>query len=156
MKKAFFYKTKIGKIGIAENGNAITNIFFGNTVVPKEFKEEETPLLKEGIKQLEEYFEGKRIEFDIPLETEGTEFERTVWNALLKIPYGQTRTYKQIAEQIDRPKASRAVGRANGLNPISIFIPCHRVIGSNGKLTGYAGGLELKKRLLNIENIDVK
>lgn len=154
MKKAFYYETVIGKIGIAENGKAITNIFFGKTVVPKEIKEEETLLLEKASKQLNEYFQGERTVFDLPLEAEGTEFERMVWDALLTIPYGETRTYGQIAKQIGRPKASRAVGRANGLNPISIFIPCHRVIGSNGKLTGYAGGLDIKKKLLDMENIN--
>lgn len=151
MKKAFFYETQIGNIGIAENGRAITNVFFGNTVVPKEYKVEETPLLKEAAKQLLEYLNGIRKVFNIPLETEGTEFERTVWEALRTIPYGELRNYRQIAEQIGRPRACRAVGRANGLNPISIFIPCHRVIGSNGKLTGYAGGLTMKHQLLELE-----
>ncbi len=152
MKKAFYYKTKIGKIGIAENEGFITNVFFGKSVVPKSFELEETPLLKKAAEQLDEYFAGKRKDFDLPLATEGTLFEKEVWNALLTIPYGQTKTYGQIAEQIGKPKTCRAVGRANGLNPISIFIPCHRVIGTNGKLTGYAGGLDIKKILLSLEN----
>ena len=102
--------------------------------------------------QLKEYFNGQRKKFDIQFKMHGTEFQKKVWKQLLKIPYGQTRTYKQIAESIGNAKACRAVGMAIHNNPIAIIIPCHRVIGSNGKLTGYAGGLEFKKYLLQIEN----
>lgn len=151
MKKAFYYDTSIGTIGIAENSRSITNVFFEGTVVPKEFEIEETPLLIEASKQLREYLSGERKEFQLPIETEGTEFERSVWEALRTIPYGEVRSYGQLAEQIGRPKACRAVGRANGLNPLSIILPCHRVIGSNGKLTGYAGGLVMKQQLLELE-----
>ena len=101
--------------------------------------------------QLKEYFNGQRKKFDIQFKMHGTEFQKKVWKQLLKIPYGQTRTYKQIAESIGNAKACRAVGMASHANPIAIIIPCHRVIGSNGNLTGYAGGLEFKKYLLNIE-----
>lgn len=152
MKNAFFYTTAIGKIGIAENGGAITNVFFGDTVAPEAFEEKETPLICKTIFQLNEYLGGTRRAFDLPLAPIGTEFQLLVWHALLKIPYGETKNYKQIAEQIGRPKAYRAVGMANRSNPISILIPCHRVIGSNGALTGFAGGLDLKKHLIDLEN----
>lgn len=150
-KKAFIYKTIIGEIGIAEKNGAITNVFFGQTVMPEEYETEETPLLRKAASQLYEYLDGTRTGFDLPLQPEGTSFQRDCWNALLTIPYGQTRTYRQQAIQLGNPNACRAVGRANGLNPISIFIPCHRVIGADGSLTGFAGGLEIKKWLLELE-----
>ncbi len=153
MKYAFFYQTPLGKIGIAEKGDFITNLFFGNTVAPKDFEISETHLLKQAGEQLKEYFRGKRREFDLPLRPEGTAFQRRVWAVLAEIPYGQTVTYKDIAEKLGEPSACRAVGAANGKNPISIFLPCHRVIGSNGKLTGYAGGLPAKELLLKLEGI---
>jgi len=151
MKKVYYYDTTYGKMGIAENGQGITNVFFGNTVHPKDFDIRETPLLIKASLQLMEYLSGKRRIFELPLAPEGTDFEQTVWSALLTIPFGETRSYGQIARQIGKPGASRAVGRANGLNPISIFIPCHRVIGASGRLTGYAGGLDMKQRLLTLE-----
>jgi len=109
------------------------------------------PLLSETEKQLKSYFEGHLKTFSVPLEFIGTEFQKKVWHALRTIPYGETRSYGQIAQQIDHPKAVRAVGAANGKNPISIITPCHRVIGANGKLTGFAGGLETKAYLLKLE-----
>jgi len=151
MKNAFFYKTPIGEIGIAEKDGFITNVFFGRTVKPENYIVKETPVLKQANAQLEEYFSCNRKIFDLPFLLEGTEFEKNVWNALFEIPFGETRTYKQIAEKLGKPNACRAVGRANGLNPISLFFPCHRVIGTNGKLTGYAGGLEAKQLLLEME-----
>ncbi|MES2658080.1 MAG: methylated-DNA--[protein]-cysteine S-methyltransferase [Verrucomicrobiota bacterium] len=112
------------------------------------------PILLETENQLNEYFAGRRKEFSVTLDFNGTEFQKAVWNALLTIPYGETRSYGDIARQIGNPKAVRAVGAANGRNPVSIIAPCHRVIGSNGKLTGFAGGLDAKSRLLKIEGID--
>lgn len=109
------------------------------------------PVLVETSKQLGEYFAGKRKKFSVKLDFRGTEFQRKVWAALVSIPFGETRSYAQIAEQVGSPKAVRAVGAANGRNPISIIAPCHRVIGSNGKLTGFAGGLEVKAFLLGME-----
>ena len=111
------------------------------------------PILLKTAKQLNEYFEGKRQQFDLPLDFEGTAFQQQVWQALLTIPFGETRSYKQIAEQIGNVKAVRAVGAANGKNPISIIAPCHRVVGANGKLVGFAGGLENKEVLLKIEKL---
>lgn len=109
------------------------------------------PVLVEAAAQVTEYFAGKRRAFDVPLDFRGTEFQRSVWQALLTIPYGETRSYGQIARQIGRPSASRAVGAANGRNPVSIIAPCHRVIGTGGALTGFAGGLAAKRMLLDLE-----
>ena len=154
MKYACFMDSPIGRIGIAQEGEAITNVFFNNTVRPSVFDEKETPLLSDAIAQLKEYFSGTRKCFSLPLQPDGSEFERAVWQELQKIPYGEIRTYKEIAIAIGKPTACRAVGSANGKNPISIIIPCHRVIGANGKLTGYAGGLGVKKYLLDLEKRD--
>jgi methylated-DNA-[protein]-cysteine S-methyltransferase len=109
------------------------------------------PLLCEAARQLEEYFSGSRERFDLPLDFAGTAFQKKVWQALVSIPFGETRSYRQIAEQIGHPAAVRAVGAANGRNPLSIVAPCHRVIGANGKLTGFAGGLGVKAFLLDLE-----
>jgi methylated-DNA-[protein]-cysteine S-methyltransferase len=109
------------------------------------------PVLVEAERQLAEYFGGRRKQFDLKLDFAGTAFQREVWSALLTIPFGETRSYAQIAQQIGRPAASRAVGAANGRNPIAIVVPCHRVIGANGSLTGYAGGLDQKRALLDLE-----
>jgi methylated-DNA-[protein]-cysteine S-methyltransferase len=109
------------------------------------------PLARETARQLEAYFAVRLRCFDLPLDLQGTDFQKRVWHALERIPYGETRSYMQIADAISSPKAIRAVGAANGANPIPIVVPCHRVIGSNGKLVGYGGGLPLKKRLLSLE-----
>ncbi|WP_257548620.1 methylated-DNA--[protein]-cysteine S-methyltransferase [Sphingopyxis sp. DBS4] len=111
----------------------------------------EHPVLVETERQLGEYFAGKRRTFDVPLSFSGSDFQKRVWSALLTIPFGETRSYGEIAQQVGRPTASRAVGAANGRNPISIIAPCHRVVGSTGKLTGFAGGLDAKKYLLELE-----
>ena len=109
------------------------------------------PVLREAQRQLKEYFAGTRTSFDLPLDFQGTDFQKRVWAALLTIPFGETRSYGEIAQALGNPGASRAVGAANGRNPISIIAPCHRVIGSTGKLTGFAGGLAAKARLLGLE-----
>ena len=111
------------------------------------------PVLVETELQLGEYFAGERRTFDVPLSFAGTDFQKRVWAALLAIPFGETRSYGEIADQLGNPGASRAVGAANGRNPISIIAPCHRVVGSNGKLTGFAGGLEAKAFLLDLERV---
>ena len=116
------------------------------------FKTEATSVLEETKKQLDEYFAGRRQTFDIPLRPIGTDFQHRVWSALLRIPYGETRSYKDIAQTVGRPQAVRAVAGAIGANGISILIPCHRVIGSNHSLTGFAGGLEAKRMLLEMEH----
>lgn len=115
-------------------------------------EDQQHPILLKTQKQLNEYFAGQRQIFDLPLDFEGTEFQQKVWQALLSIPFGETRSYKDIAEQIGNVKAVRAVGAANGKNPISIIAPCHRVVGANGKLVGFAGGLENKDVLLKLES----
>lgn len=128
-----------------------------DAIVSLSFRTDEEPqrpltALEQQVKeQLQEYFEGRRSSFDLPLAPEGTDFQKLVWEELLKIPYGESRTYSEIAVAIGRPKASRAVGNAINKNPIAIIIPCHRVIGKDGKLRGYAGGLELKEMLLRLE-----
>ena len=154
MSNLFFYETDLGIIGIRDNNNAITEVFYSKSKINDHLKE--TPLIRECFNQLKEYFQGTRREFTIPIEAEGSEFQKKVWKALLDIPYGQTRTYKEIAIAIGNEKACRAVGMANNRNPISIIIPCHRVIGANGKLVGNGGGLDIKEKLLNIEKIDIK
>lgn len=152
MKNLFFYDTIIGRIGIMEEDNKIINVFFDELDNIEDAVISETSLLKEASNQLMDYFQGKRKSFDLPIcYTRGTEFQKNVWKALETIPYGETRTYKEIAELIGNPKASRAVGGANNKNQIAIFIPCHRVIGSNGKLVGYAGGVDIKEKLLILE-----
>ena len=128
-----------------------------DAIVSLSFRTDEEPqrpltALEQQVKeQLQEYFEGSRSSFDLPLAPEGTDFQKLVWEELLKIPYGESRTYSEIAVAIGRPKASRAVGNAINKNPIAIIIPCHRVIGKDGNLRGYAGGLELKEMLLRLE-----
>lgn len=114
-------------------------------------EDEKHPVLLEAERQLSEYFQGRRKSFSLPLDMRGTQFQKDVWGALLAIPFGETRSYGQLAKQLGSPKATRAVGAANGRNPISIIVPCHRVIGSSGKLTGFAGGLDRKALLLNLE-----
>lgn len=152
MTTYYSYDTILGKMIIAENGTAITHIFRIAHQLPSEAKNKETPLIQEAHKQLTEYFELKRTSFTLPLAPEGTEFQKRVWNELINIPYGQTKTYGEIAAAIGNPKASRAVGMSNHNNPIMIVIPCHRVIGKNGQLTGYAGGIDIKEKLLNLES----
>jgi len=162
-KNIYFYETNtpIGKIGIATTGNDshITDLTwesdFENLKKENDFQICETELIKQAKKQLFEYFEKKRKIFDLPLLKEGTPFQISVWNALEKIPYGKTRSYKDIAIAIDNPKAIRAVGMANNRNKIAIFIPCHRVIGADGKLVGYGGGLHIKRFLLELEGIKI-
>jgi O-6-methylguanine DNA methyltransferase len=146
----FYYETQIGKITIVDNGTAITNVCFGE-VRNKDTNIIETPLLKKAYEQIQEYLNGKRSTFELPLAPQGTEFQQNVWKALQEIPYGKTNSYKDVAKNIGNINASRAVGMANNKNPILLFIPCHRVIGANGKLVGYAGGLDIKEKLLEIE-----
>ena len=149
MEKIFFYDTPVGKICIGEENGAITRVTWSKT--PSDALEGETPLILQCKKQLEEYFAGERKTFDLPLAPKGTAFQQKVWKALTEIPYGETRTYGEIAAAVGNPKGARAVGMANNKNPIGIIIPCHRVVGANGKLVGYAGGMEKKAFLLELE-----
>ena len=144
----------VGKIEIIEENEKLIELNIYNEEKNEQKNkiiEKDTRLLLEVEKQLKEYFKGKRTKFEIPLNPKGTEFMKNVWKELLKIPYGETRTYKEIAEKIGNSKASRAVGMVNNKNPIPIIIPCHRVIGSNNKLVGYALGLDMKQYLLDLE-----
>jgi len=153
MKNVWFYDYPIGTVGIAEENGAISHVFFSSAKTFKNFEVAETLLIQKAAAQLTEYFNGKRIEFDLPLSLHGTDFQISAWKALQTIPYGGTRSYKDIAVMIGNPKACRAVGMANNRNPIAIIIPCHRVIGQNGGLTGYGGGLHIKKYLLELEGM---
>jgi len=139
---------------IEENG-VITNILFGQGEAGQ-MQVEETPVIKRAITQVGEYLVGARKNFDFPFLPSGTEFQKRVWDALVAIPYGETRTYKEIAVQAGNGKAARAVGMANNRNPIPIVIPCHRVIGHDGSLTGFGGGLDLKKYLLELEKEGIR
>ena len=138
----------IGALGLCARDGYLVRIVFGG-VEETEFADE---VLFEAKRQLEEYFAGERRKFDVPLDMEGTEFQKKVWRALMDIPYGEVRSYSDIAEKVGSPKAVRAVGMANHVNPIPVIVPCHRVVGKNGKLVGYAGGLAMKEWLLGMEN----
>lgn len=152
MKYFLRYNSPIGELYLIEEDNYLIEINFFSP--PANILERETDFLISCKKELVEYFERKRKEFTIPLKLYGTEFQKKVWNALLKIPYGETRSYKDIAIMVDNPKGSRAIGMANNRNPLPIVIPCHRVIGANKKLVGYGGGLEKKIFLLELEKIN--
>jgi methylated-DNA-[protein]-cysteine S-methyltransferase len=131
--------------------NGIRQIRFRSAGPPEGQRDPANPLLVESVSQLRAYFAGELREFHLPLDLAGSDFQLRVWRQLLTIPYGETRTYLEIARALGAPGAVRAVGAANGANPVAIVVPCHRVIGSGGKLVGYAGGLALKKRLLDLE-----
>lgn len=165
-----YMESPFGIICIEDDGEALTALYLDDQneksgemrrkaeSVNKEADDEErktenedSELLLRAVTELQEYFAGERTSFDLPLHPQGTEFQKLVWNALREIPYGETRSYGEIAQAIGRPKACRAVGGANNKNPVMLFIPCHRVIGSNGGLTGFAGGLDMKRRLLEME-----
>lgn len=149
-----FYDTPIGRIGIYADEKALLKLVFNFDAANVSF--EETPLIKKAYSQLCEYFEGKRKTFDLPLSLQGTVFKKKVWQALLTIPYGQTRSYKQIAAGIGNDKAARAVGMANNKNPLPVLIPCHRVIGADGSMVGFGGGLNIKEKLLELEKRNTK
>lgn len=138
----------LGSLTLTEESGCLTGLTFGAALSPCPAP---SPILEETANQLHEYFAGARRTFTVPLCFGGTEFQHDVWEALLSIPYGETATYREIARRIGRPRAVRAVGHTIGLNPISILIPCHRVIGKNGSLTGFAWGPDAKKTLLKLE-----
>lgn len=159
----FTYSTRLGPIAIADNGDAITHLLIGNPAVTFQSSINdcltpppiliETPLIRQAHHQLEAYLSGARQTFDVPIAPDGTSFQQKVWSALRQIPYGTTQTYADIAKRIGSPSASRAVGTACGRNPILIITPCHRVVGTNGKLTGFAAGLDVKTALLQLEKV---
>lgn len=147
--------TPIGDLTVVASEAGITGVYMpGHRPAPDEttFGARDDARVGEARVQLDEYFAGERAHFDLQLAPTGTDFQRAVWDALRTIPYGETRTYGWIAEQIGRPTAVRAVGLANGRNPLSIIVPCHRVVGSSGALTGYAGGVDRKRTLLDLES----
>jgi len=139
----------VGPLTLASSEKGLHSVRFGMVVPSDGIVDEHVNAF--ALTQLSEYFSGKRTEFDLPLAMEGTTFQMKVWRALLEIPYGDTRSYADVAKAIGRPGASRAVGMANHQNRIPVVVPCHRVVGRDGSLTGYAGGLELKNKLLSIE-----
>ena len=150
MEKIFFYEnTPVGTLCIGEEDGCITRVTWNH--LPKDYVLEETELILKCKEQLYEYFEGKRKSFDLPLAPKGTEFQKKVWKALREISYGEIRSYKDIAIAVDSPKGFRAVGMANNRNPIAIIVPCHRVVGADGKMVGYASGVENKEFLLELE-----
>lgn len=150
-----YLDTPIGKLLLAGEGDVLQLLGFPSGSMARRhesnWKKDAAPF-KEVIWQLEEYFAGDRREFDLPLDPRGTTFQQQVWSALQEIPFAETWSYGELAAHIGKPKASRAVGAANGLNPIPVIIPCHRVIGASGKLTGFGGGLETKRFLLKLES----
>jgi methylated-DNA-[protein]-cysteine S-methyltransferase len=141
------FPTTVGPLTLEGDDHAVTRIGFGAPTAPQG----DSPAVAAAAIQLEQYFAGERTEFELDVELGGTPFERRVWKELRAIPYGETATYAEIARRIGRPGASRAVGRANARNPVAVVVPCHRVIGSDGSLTGYAGGMEMKRALLDLE-----
>lgn len=153
MKAIVFFDGLLGRYALEENEEQLTRMWVGDriTLAPADVDIRETPLLKEAKAQLDAYFAGRLKAFGLPLAPAGTEFQMKVWNALCTIPYGETITYGQLAERIGNANASRAVGMANSRNPLPVFIPCHRVVGTGGKLTGYTGGLDIKVKLLQLE-----
>lgn len=157
IEKIWHYAFDIGEIGIVDNGFGISKVFFKDESkkILDNYIKEETPLIQKTSKQLGEYFKGIRKNFDVPLSINGTGFQSKVWNELKLIPYGKTVAYEEIAVKIESPKACRAVGMANNKNPICIIIPCHRVIGKNDSLVGYASGIKIKKYLLDLEKNNI-
>ena len=159
MEHSVTLRTPVGPMRLTATGEAITGLHFVGEdaeVGPLDGCEAPTPLLRQAVQELQAYFAGERRTFDLPLAPAGTPFQRAVWAALREIPYGETRTYGQIAARIGRPKACRAVGMANNRNPIAIIVPCHRVVGASGALVGYAAGLSVKEKLLRLEALSSK
>ncbi len=152
MRNRICLESPVGPLTLTEEDGAITELLFG----ARRPEGGRTAPLSEAARQLDEYFRGLRRSFDLPVNPSGTEFQKRVWRALRDIPYGETRSYGEIARAADSPKAFRAVGMANHSNPVSIIIPCHRVIGADGSLTGYGGGLETKRFLLRLEGLDIR
>jgi methylated-DNA-[protein]-cysteine S-methyltransferase len=153
-----YVDSPIGRLLLQSDGTALTGLYMDVPSRPPSGMHEwvedaKARPLQTAVRQLEEYFSGRRREFDLPLRSDGTEFQRRVWSALTEIPYGVTWSYGELARRIGNPNASRAVGLANGRNPISILVPCHRVIGADGSLTGYGGGVERKRWLLAHEGL---
>ena len=154
MKHVLVMESPVGPLTLAEKDGALTEVQFGQPFADECLSD--APVLLQAQRELQEYFFGERKTFTVPISPGGTPFQQKCWQALLQIPYGETRTYGQQAQMIGKEKACRAVGMANHRNPISIIIPCHRVIGKNGTLTGYGGGLNIKEQLLLLERMNSK
>lgn len=157
MQAKYDYNGLIGKYCLVERDERLVRLWLGNRIslVPEEIEIKETPLIREAKSQLDAYF-AKRLQiFDLPLAPEGSVFQMKVWELLMSIPYGNTITYGELAKRAGDKNACRAVGMANSRNPLPVFIPCHRVVGAGGKLTGYTGGLEVKMKLLQVEGIEL-
>ncbi len=154
------YQSPLGPLELVASDDGLLAILWPDdpperVAVPDDLVEKpQNPVLAKTAKQLDEYFAGKRKSFDLPLDLRGTEFQVAAWRSLAEIPYGETATYGEQAASLGRPKAVRAIGAANGRNPVSIVLPCHRVVGANGSLTGFAAGLDAKKFLLDLESPD--
>lgn len=148
MKHNTYYLSPIGRLYLEDDGEALTALYIDPS---GDKQEKDSPVLKETIRQLDEYFKSTRKTFTIPVHFNGTEFQNKVWKALLDIPYGETCCYADVAERIGNPKACRAIGGAVNKNPVMIIVPCHRVIGKNGSLVGFGAGLDIKEALLKIE-----
>ncbi|MEB6668059.1 methylated-DNA--[protein]-cysteine S-methyltransferase [Acinetobacter vivianii] len=161
MQLVYMYMdSPVGALKLVAHDQALVAVMWDNedhkrVRLAELIEDRQHPMLHKVKQQLEEYFAGQRQQFDLPLDFQGTAFQQQVWQALLNIPYGETRSYKEIAVQLGNEKAVRAVGAANGKNPISIIAPCHRVIGSSGALVGFAGGLDKKQILLNLEQSQI-
>lgn len=151
MKSLLLVETVIGRLGLVAEGDYLTAVYFEHESRPPDLPVRETALLSEARAQLMAYFAGQLRTFTLPLAPAGTAFQRRVWQVLRGIPYGETVSYKEVARRIGNEKATRAVGQANNRNPLPIFIPCHRVIGANGAMVGYGGGLGIKEKLLALE-----
>ena len=144
------YKSPVGPITLTSEGAGLTSLHTGKFRIPAGWKRD-PKMFRDVVRQLDDYFAGKLNKFDVPLDLKGTAFQLKVWNAMLDIPHGGTMSYGELARRIGYPKAARAVGQASGRNPVAIIVPCHRVVGSNGSLTGYGGGLPRKAALLDLE-----
>ncbi len=155
MRFVLFCDSPLGRLALVEEKEHITHLFLGQPILAGGYQVQETPLLQQAAQQLEEYWRGERKSFALPLAPKGTPFQRKVWAALQAIPYGETRSYQQVAQQVESPLGSRAVGMANNKNPIPLLIPCHRVVGKDGSLTGYALGLPAKEHLLKLEKGEI-
>jgi len=150
----YFNDTTIGRIGIAEEEGSITNLYFETDTFPQNIEIRETEVIREAFRQLAAYLAGDLKSFSLPLTPRGTDFMQKVWKILCQVPFGKTASYREVAIAAGNPGGARAVGMANNRNPVPIFIPCHRIIGADGKLTGYRGGLDLKLKLLELEGYE--
>lgn len=147
----FSFESPVGNLNLESTDNTILRLSFNGKKPCDPGVTAQPEIIRKAVQQLKEYFNGRRKDFSLPLAPEGTDFQMEVWKQLQEIPYGSTTTYSQLSEKLGNPKAIRAIGRANGQNPIPIIIPCHRVVGANNELTGYSGGIERKRKLLQLE-----